>query len=411
MAKQRRALLPQTRILRIMSGEDRDWTAHVLRTAANAGVPPYRAAVAARNLLYATRLRGAKRLGLPTISVGNLTAGGTGKTPMVIELADRLRALGHRPAVLLRGYEPGGPESRQGSDEAAVLRGALGDDVPVRPNPSRVAAAREVRAERPDLTVFLLDDGFQHRRAARQLDLVLVDATRPFGHGRLLPRGLLREPHRALRRADAVVITRADRVSKSDLEDLSRRLTRLHGRPPVAVCRHRWSGLRVGYKDGPLDKLADHRVLGVSGLGNPADFEATLRAVAGEVAGCLVFDDHHPYTRSDVRGIMHTALERDAVAVVTTEKDWVKWRRLAGGVKLPLPVYRPRVQMAFAPTPDGGDGAAALDAMLREAAPLPAAMLREAAPLPAAMLREAAPLPAAMPRRAAPPPPSEGGNA
>ena len=154
-----------------MSGEDRDWRAHALRGVANLGVLPYRLGVAARNLLYAARLRAAKDLGLPTISVGNLTAGGTGKTPMVIELADRLRTMGHRPAVLLRGYEPGGGEDGATSDEAAVLRGALGPGVPVRPNPSRVAAARAVRDERPDLTVFLLDDGFQHRRAARDLGL------------------------------------------------------------------------------------------------------------------------------------------------------------------------------------------------------------------------------------------------
>ncbi len=369
MAKKSRLQISQSRILRIMSGEDRDWSARGIRAVANAGVPPYRTAVAARNLMYTTRLRGAKALGLPTISVGNLTAGGTGKTPMVIELADRLRAMGHRPAVLLRGYEPGGLESKQGSDEAAVLRGALGDDVPVRPNANRVAAAKAVLDERPDLTVFLLDDGFQHRRAARDLDLVLVDASRPFGHGRLLPRGLLREPLRALRRADAVVVTRADRVSESQLEDLTRRLTKLQGKPPVAACRHRWSCLRVGYKNQPLDKLADHRVLGASGLGNPADFEATLRDIAGDVAGCLVFDDHHPYTRSDVRGVMNTALERGAQVVVTTEKDWVKWRRLAGGVKLPLPVYRPRVQLAFL---DGAsDGEDAFDALLRKTIPPP----------------------------------------
>lgn len=363
-----------------MSGEDRDWKAQGIRALANVGVPPYRTAVGARNLMYATRLRGAKPLGRPTISVGNLTAGGTGKTPMVIELADRLRGMGHRPAVLLRGYEPGGLESKQGSDEAAVLRGALGDDLPVRPNPSRVAAAKAVLAERPDLTVFLLDDGFQHRRAARDLDLVLVDATRPFGHGRLLPRGLLREPRGALRRADAVVITRADRVSDSELADLTRQLTRLHGKPPLAACRHRWSGLRVGYKNQPLDKLADRRVLGASGLGNPADFEMTLREIAGEVAGCLVFDDHHPYTRSDVRGIMHTAIERGAQAVVTTEKDWVKWRRLAGGVKLPLPVYRPRVQLAFLDSANGGqDVGDAFDALLRKVVPPPRASQEGAA--------------------------------
>ncbi|MEE9403524.1 MAG: tetraacyldisaccharide 4'-kinase [Algisphaera sp.] len=371
MAKRKRWRMSQARMLRIMSGQDRDWRARVLRPLSNAGVPPYRAAVAVRNAMYTMRLRGTKRLGLPTISVGNVTAGGTGKTPMVIELVDRLQAMGHRPAVLLRGYEPSGLESKLGSDEAAVLRGALGEDVPVRPNANRVKAAAVVRAERPDVTVFVLDDGFQHRRVARDLNLVLIDASRPFGHGRLLPRGLLREPLRALRRADALIVTRGDRVSPEALKTLVARLTRLHGKPPVAVCRHRWSGFRIGYKDYPLDRLRETAVLGASGLGNPADFEASLRAVTGKVVGCAVFDDHHPYTRSDVRGVMNMAQERGAQAVVTTEKDWVKWRRLAGGVKLKLPVYRPRVQMAFLDEGVAAGGEDALDALLRHVAPQP----------------------------------------
>ena len=336
----------QARLIRVQSGADRDAAAAALRVASNMGVPPYRFVVGVRNRVYGLGLRRARRLGRPTVSVGNLTAGGTGKTPMVIEVCRRLEAMGHRPAVLLRGYEPAGLETKQGSDEAAVLRGALGA-VPVHPDWSRVRGAKAVLDKHPETSVFVLDDGFQHRRAYRDLDLVLIDATRPFGFGRLLPRGLLREPVGALRRADAVVVTRADRVPAGELAAVDRRVERVTGREPLAHAAHHWAELKAGHRVQPVSRLKGLAVLGVSGIGNPADFEAKLRAEAGRVVGMLAFDDHHAYSRSEVSGVLHHAEERGAEAVVTTEKDWVKWRRLAGGVKATLPVYRPIVRMAM----------------------------------------------------------------
>ena len=350
----------QARLIRIQSGTDRDPAAVALRLASNMGTPAYRAAVGVRNRMYDLHLLRSRPLGRPTVAVGNLTAGGTGKTPMVIELCHRLRVMGHRPAVLLRGYEPAGLESKEGSDEAKVLRGALGS-IPVQADSSRVRGARAVLAAHPDTGVFVLDDAFQHRKARRDLDLVLIDATRPFGFGRLLPRGLLREPLRSLRRADAVIITRADRVDGATLEKLDRRITRVTGRAPIAHAVHHWAELRIGHEARDVAWLSSHAVLGVSGIGNPADFEAKLRGAAGRVVGMVTFDDHHAYTRSEVQGILNHAEERGAEAVVTTQKDWVKWRRLAGGTKARLPVVRPIVRMAFL---DGGD---ALDEMLREA--------------------------------------------
>ena len=350
----------QARLIRIQSGEDRDAAAVALRMASNLGTPAYRAAVGVRNRMYALRLLRARRLGRPTIAVGNLTAGGTGKTPMVIELCRRLGAMGHRPAVLLRGYEPAGLEGKEGSDEAKVLRGALGS-IPVQADSSRVRGARAVLAAHPDTSVFVLDDAFQHRKARRDLDLVLIDATRPFGFNRLLPRGLLREPLRSLRRADAIIITRTDRVDEATLKDLDRRITCITGRAPVAHTAHHWAELRIGHEARDVAWLGGHAVLGVSGIGNPADFEAKLHAAAGRVVGMLTFNDHHAYTRSEVQGILNHAEERGAEAVVTTQKDWVKWRRLAGGTKATLPVVRPIVRMGFL------DGVDAVDEMLIEA--------------------------------------------
>jgi tetraacyldisaccharide 4'-kinase len=333
------------RIYAVMSGEATDWKAQMLRGLSAAGVPPYLAAVAGRNALYAAGVLPAAKLGRPTVSVGNLTAGGTGKTPMVIALARRLQAMGHRPAVLLRGYEPAGYERKKGSDEAAELRGSLGPDVPVMPDGSRVRGAKKVLDEHPATTCFVLDDGFQHRRARRDLNLVLVDAQRPFGFDHLLPRGLLREPPSSLKRADAVILTRTNRVEPDVLTELSRRIEKLTGRPPLAHAEHTWTGLRLSFKDYPLDTLADQTVMGVAGIGNPGDFETKLRETVGRYVGTLVFDDHYRYTRDELSGIFNTALEREAQAVVTTEKDYVKWRAFASGVKARLPVYRPKVEM------------------------------------------------------------------
>ncbi|MEM7627469.1 MAG: tetraacyldisaccharide 4'-kinase [Planctomycetota bacterium] len=365
--KRRRRKIPKwlrppghDRVYAIMSGSARDPRAHLMRAATSLVSPAFRAAVFSRNTLHNVGVIGGRDLGRPTISVGNLTTGGTGKTPIVIALAHRLQAMGHRPAVLLRGYEPAGFESKKGSDEAAVLRGALGEDVPVMPDRKRTRGAAAVLEKHPEVTVFLLDDGFQHRAAKRDLNLVLIDATRPFGFGRLLPRGLMREPIGALRRADAVILTRVNRVEPARLTEIAQRIEKVTGRPPLAHAQHDWTTLRLAYKSYPLDRLRRFTALGVAGIGNPADFEQRLRQLAGGCVGCLIFDDHFLYERSDLSGIFNTALERGADAVVTTEKDWVKWRRSAHGVKIKIPVFRPVVEMKFV------RGEEALDALLQQ---------------------------------------------
>ncbi|MEM6459785.1 MAG: tetraacyldisaccharide 4'-kinase [Planctomycetota bacterium] len=335
------------RIAGVLGGTHRDPAAVALRLATNLGVPPFRLASGLRNTLYDAGVIRAVPLGRPTISVGNLTTGGTGKTPMVVEVVRRLTAMGRKPAVLLRGYEPAGLESRQGSDEAAELRGSLGGDVSVMADGRRVRGAAAVLDRYPETDCFILDDGFQHRRAARDLNLVLIDASCPFGYGRVLPRGLLREPPGRLRRADAVVVTRADRATPEALRTLDQRIERLTGRPPLAHARHRWAELRQARQTLPVAYLAGKTVLGCCGLGNPTDFEASLRGFAGRCVGCVVFEDHRRYNRDDIAGVFHTARERGADAVVVTEKDWVKWRRFGGGVKASLPVLRPVLRMAF----------------------------------------------------------------
>ncbi|MCG8511455.1 MAG: tetraacyldisaccharide 4'-kinase, partial [Rhodospirillales bacterium] len=216
-----------------MSGEATGLLAAAARGGLALAEPVYRAVVSARNKRFDNGKRTIARLPRPVISVGNITTGGTGKTPMVIHLARLLHEAGHRPAVLLRGYKAD-PEHPQASDEAAELTAALDGIAYVEANPNRVESARRVLDNHPNADVFLLDDGFQHRQVHRDLDMVLIDAMCPFGHDHLLPRGLLREPMKNLARADAVVVTRADQVEPGKLKEIDQRIVAMHGKPPIA---------------------------------------------------------------------------------------------------------------------------------------------------------------------------------
>src|ERR1700722_16404745 len=190
----------------ILSGSDGSLRGRVVRGLTAIAEPAYAAAMAGRNLAYSRGWFSSRRLPSATISVGNITTGGTGKTPVVRWLAGRLREAGKYPAVLLRGYRAttGGV-----SDEQQLLARGLTDAIPVIANPDRFAGAEQALGHNGKIDAFVLDDGFQHRKVKRDFDLVLINATEPFGFGHVLPRGLLREPMAGLRRADALLITRS----------------------------------------------------------------------------------------------------------------------------------------------------------------------------------------------------------
>ncbi|MEX0744639.1 MAG: tetraacyldisaccharide 4'-kinase [Phycisphaeraceae bacterium] len=363
----------ESRLHALLSGDDRSLSSQAARLGLRLAEPAYRLAVHARNKSFDLGLRTPARLGRPTVSVGNLTTGGTGKTPMVIELVRRLTARGRRPAVLLRGY---------GDDEVIELRqslravAAVGDDaaaaaadVPVEPDGDRAAAARRVLGREPGIDCFVLDDAFQRRQVHRDIDLVLIDATQPFGYGHLLPRGLLREPLASLRRAHGVIITRADQVDPEALGELDDRITRLAGRPALAHAAHAWTSLlSADDSPAPLEALRPLKVLGACGIGNPASFAyrlaehagslaltadgPTVVARSGPMAGVVVRRDHHAYRHEELVNVLREAERRGADAVVTTEKDWVKWRPLLSGMAVPLPIYRPVLAMRLL---DGGE--------------------------------------------------------
>lgn len=318
--------------------------------------PLYALGAAAKNRAYDSGLAKAHGLGRPTVSIGNLTTGGTGKTPMVAWVVRQLAQAGHRPCVLLRGYK-----AQNGmSDEAEELRQLVGDVAQVAPNPDRVAEAQKVLAAHPEVTCFVLDDGFQHRRAKRDLDLVLVDATNPWGYGATLPRGLLREGKAGIRRADGVILTRCDRVSPEQLAQVEAQVRAAFGRPPLALARHGWEGFAV-WRGGvemkeSADALQTGQVACVCGIGNPEAFLAQAHGCANVVM-VQPMADHFAWDAGSLAALFAKVRASGANLVLTTEKDFVKWHPHLAGLRLELPICRPRLAMQF---PRGGDALATL---------------------------------------------------
>jgi tetraacyldisaccharide 4'-kinase len=257
---------------------------------------------------------------VPVVSVGNLTVGGTGKTPCVEYIARFYRDLDLRVAVLSRGYGAGhGP-----NDEALVLEENL-PDVPHLQGADRAELAR-IAVEELESDVLVLDDGFQHRRLRRDLDLVLIDATAPWGHGYLLPRGLLREPVGSLRRAGVVLVTRCDLVAPEAVQDIRRRVERVAPAVPVVETAHRpaaWAN--AGGAIESLEALHGRPVAAFCGLGNPDAFRQTLGQLGLNVVAWRTFPDHYPYARADVEELQFWARQHPAETVLaTTQKDLVK---------------------------------------------------------------------------------------
>jgi tetraacyldisaccharide 4'-kinase len=257
---------------------------------------------------------------VPVVSVGNLTLGGTGKTPCVEYVASFYRERDWRVAILSRGY--GGEGGR--NDEALLLEENL-PDVPHLQGPDRATLAATA-VEELESEVLVLDDGFQHRRLARDLDLVLIDATYPWGHGHLFPRGLLREPVSSLRRADLLVLTRCDQVNENERGRIREAAARHAPKCPVAETTHRPRDL-VGSerRTATLDRLKDRTVAAFCGIGNPPAFRRTLDDLGAKVADFRGYPDHHPYSRNDVEDLRDWA-SRQATdcMVLTTQKDLVK---------------------------------------------------------------------------------------
>jgi tetraacyldisaccharide 4'-kinase len=295
-----------------------------MRGVLRAAEVPYTLAVDWRNRRYDRGKAAVHHVGVPVISVGNLTLGGTGKTPMVKWVAQWLTQHGVRVAIASRGY--GGQHGQQ-NDEALELQQAL-PHVPHVQNPDRVAAAERAIAEF-DCNAIVLDDGFQHRRLARHLDVVLLDALEPFGYGHVFPRGTLREPLVGLERAHVVCLSRSDTISVAEREAIRDRAASLAPRAVWCETAHAASELVNGEGDrSPLSSLAGRRVVAFCGIGNPAGFRHTLTTCGCEIVAWREFPDHHAFSDQDHAAICRLVEDAHAEAIVCTQKDLVKLRRL-----------------------------------------------------------------------------------
>jgi tetraacyldisaccharide 4'-kinase len=318
-----------------MSGRRRGLPSAFLRATLACAEPIYRGIVALRNTLYDRGILKIHRLPAPVISIGNITTGGTGKTPVVRWLAEELARIGRRPGILLRGYK----SDAAGSDEQLMLVAQL-PDFPVMASPDRVAAARSISNQ---ADIFLLDDGFQHRRVARDFDLVLINATQPFGFGHVLPRGLLRESLDGLGRASAIVLTHISEVSPGELEGILGTISK-YASAPIYFSDH----LPLYLLD-PNDNVIDLKELSrtpffaFAGIGDPQSFDRQLQQFGDSYRGHHWFGDHAHYDRYTVEKVAREAREKGAMALVTTEKDWAKLGEIGCGV----PIWRVVVGIQF----------------------------------------------------------------
>jgi len=334
----------------------------------------YASVVMLRLWLYRERLIHDHHLGVPVISIGNLTVGGTGKTPVVELFARTLRDKGRAVAILSRGYKskravrvplwkrlaalvhlvekPAEPPPRIVSDGKNVLLDSYtaGDEpwmlatnlpgVPVVVDKNRVKAGRYA-IDRFQSDVLLLDDGMQYLRLKHRLDIVLVDRTAPFGNGHMLPRGTLREPAKHLKRASYIFITKSDETPNTDLITEIRRYNR---DAEIVECRHRpvhFKNLQTG-EIMPIPEVKGKYVGAFSGIAVPESFEKSLRKLGAKVEATARFADHHRFTEREIKQFIDRCVRRDLEYIVTTEKDIVRFPDLP---KYDIPIIFMRVEI------------------------------------------------------------------
>jgi tetraacyldisaccharide 4'-kinase len=313
----------------------------------------YGAAVKIRSALYRDRIFKTHTVGVPVFSVGNITTGGTGKTPLVEWMAGRLAERGHRVCVLTRGYRRANPSERvvvsdgerivadaeQSGDEAMMLARSLLGQAAVVCDADRVGGANwAIENLKPD--VLILDDGFQHIRIARDLDIVTVDATNPWGNGRLLPAGILREPIDSLSRADCVIVTRTADAIEAGLQERIRQATDAPTFRSTTVTR-RITPLDSPELEADKETLRKQPIAAFCGIGNPEAFFQQLREEGFDLRHTEAFRDHHKYSQTDIDRLSRRAADAGAQALITTAKDAVKLRSM----RFTLPSYVVEIEM------------------------------------------------------------------
>ncbi|TDX59212.1 tetraacyldisaccharide 4'-kinase [Orenia marismortui] len=296
----------------------------------------YRSIIILRNKLYDWDIKKSKQLDAKVISIGNITVGGTGKTPIVQKLARTLSDKGYKVVVLNRGYKAkfsgevgvvsNGKEILMSADEAgdeAYMLAASLKEIPIIIGSDR-AKTGEYACAQFEADFIIMDDAFQHRQVARDYDIVVVDATNPFDNGYLLPRGKLREPLSGLKRGHFFLLTKVDQVGENKLKEIKKKLIKINAAAAIITTKHEPTYLRnlTNQQRQSID-LASEKVLAVSGIGNPKSFEDTLKNLGADLVDKIRFADHHDYTKEEILQIFTQASEKNVDKIITTEKDAV----------------------------------------------------------------------------------------
>jgi tetraacyldisaccharide 4'-kinase len=318
----------------IISGERAGVIPALIRGTFLAASWAYGGIIKSRNFLYDRQILKPKKLSVPVISVGNITTGGTGKTPTVIMIARELQRLGKKPAVLTRGYKA--PKGQK-PDEVMVIEAEC-PGVPVVVNKSRIEGGKTA-IEKYGADVLILDDGFQHRKLHRDLNIVLIDTTEPLGVPGMTPRGTWREHPSNLQRADLIILTRCEQVTPQLVDYAANLLSQWVTPRDIFLQRTLVSGVHDG-AGTPVSPKPDTRVIAFAGIGNPDGFLHTARSLNLAVSAACWFDDHHNYKLpADFAPLEKLTAEREVAAWVTTLKDFVKLKN----VKTPVPLWHIRI--------------------------------------------------------------------
>lgn len=288
--------------------------------------------VTTRIFFYKKGILKTVRFPVPVISVGNITVGGTGKTPVVEYISRYLQKKGKKVAILSRGYAAHIKQKNRSlskdvcNDEYLLLR----ENVPEIPN---ILNKNRIKGGLEAINLFqteylLLDDGFQHLKLARDIDIVTIDALNPFGYEQTFPRGLLREPLEGLKRADLIILTHADQCNQDAIAFITNRLHKIAGHVPVIETVHKPTCLEAAKDSALMDIscLSGKKVFGFCAIGNPMSFRKSMESLGAELVGFQVFPDHHVYTSSELEELNIEAQRVKPDAIIITQKDKVKLR-------------------------------------------------------------------------------------
>jgi tetraacyldisaccharide 4'-kinase len=317
----------------------------------------YRLIIKSRNWLYDHHLFMEVKLSCPVISVGNITVGGTGKTPCVIMLAQSLKELGFKPAVLSRGYGSKSTEpvniisdgnkiilsDELAGDEPLLMARSL-KDIPVITGPRRILTG-QTAINKFGADVLICDDAFQHRQLFRDINIVLLDSKRPWGNGHVLPRGSLREPYTELHRANVIILTRSDYSDNSNyFMDEEVWLKGI----PLFRSRHKAKDIVQGNltNSKSVSSLKGKKVYAFAGIAQPQSFRNSLLAAEAQIVSFDIFPDHHRYNRKELDQIKNNFLKNNADFLITTEKDGM---RLSEFKDILETVYFLRIEMEILP--------------------------------------------------------------